>query len=62
LPSTPSNTEAPVYFSWLATEVVNFTTAFREPILYIEVIVLSSALLLGLEKILLKRLHLKHSS
>ena len=62
LPSTPSNTEAPVYFSWLATEVVNFTTAFREPILYLEVIVLSSALLLGLEKILLKRLHLKHSS
>src|SRR5689334_7204639 len=24
LPSTPSNTKAPIYFSWLAGEVVNF--------------------------------------
>jgi hypothetical protein len=61
LPSTSSNTKTPVYF-WLAGAVVNFTSAFREPLLYVEVIVLSSALLLSLEKFLRKSLHLKHSS
>lgn len=46
-----------VYFSWLTDRMVDWTTSFREPILYLEVIILSAGTLLGLEHILRKKLH-----
>ena len=58
-PASPTPTNAPVYFSWLATRVVHFTSVFREPLLYAEVIVFSSALLLGIERIVRKRVQWK---
>jgi len=58
-PASPTPTKAPVYFSWLATRIVHYTSVFREPLLYAEVIVFSSALLLAIERIVRKRVQIK---
>lgn len=56
-PSRDIPADGPIYFSWLADRLTKLTTSFREPILYFEVIILSSASLLGLERLLRKGFH-----
>lgn len=56
-PSHDNPADGPIYFTTLADQLTKLTTTFREPIFYFEVVLLSAAMLLGLERILRKRLH-----
>ncbi|HTF19898.1 MAG TPA: hypothetical protein VK658_17620 [Chryseolinea sp.] len=50
-----------LYSSWLADRLISWTSAFRAPILYFDVIVLTAGALLGLEKILRRGINWRHA-